>query len=144
MNSQKGVTLTSLVIYIAVSTIVISIMAVVSSFFFKNIDEIKKQDNYAAEFNKFNMFFINDVKRNKTAIVEENKITFEDGTVYQYEKSQKIILRNDVKIASNVTNLTFNLANFQATQYTTKNIITVNIYLGETFNESIEYVLKYW
>lgn len=144
MNSQKGITLTALVIYIGVSTIVISIMAVISSFFFENVDGIKKQENYASEFNKFNMFFINDVKQDKTAVVEGNKITFEDGTVYQYIKSQKTILRNDTEIASNVTNLTFKLEKYEATKNTTKNIITVNISIGESFNESIEYVLKYW
>lgn len=144
MNSQKGITLTALVIYIGVSTIVISIMAVISSFFFENVDGIKNQENYASEFNKFNMFFINDVKQNKTAVVEENKITFEDGTVYQYIKSQKTILRNNTKIASNVTSLTFNLGEYEATKNTTKNIITVNISIGENFSESIEYVLKYW
>ena len=144
MNSQKGITLTALVIYVGVSTIVISIMAVISSFFFENVDGIKKQENYASEFNKFNMFFINDVKQNKTAVVEENKITFEDGTVYQYRQSQKTILRNNTKIASNVTSLTFNFQEYEATENTTKNIITVNISIGENFSESIEYVLKYW
>ena len=41
MKSQKGVTLISLVVYIGILGIVVSIMAVVSSFFFKNIVKIK-------------------------------------------------------------------------------------------------------
>ena len=144
MSSQKGITLTSLVIYIGISTIVISIMAVISSFFFKNVDGIKKEENYPAEFNKFNMFFINDVKQNKTVVIDGNKITFEDGTVYKYSTTQKTIVRNNTKIASNVTNLTFSLEGYKATENTTKNIVTVNISIGENFSESIEYVLKYW
>ena len=63
MKSEKGITLTSLVIYIIVATIVISIMALVSSFFFSNMSIVTVQDQYAVEFNKFNMFFINDIKK---------------------------------------------------------------------------------
>ena len=82
MKSEKGITLTSLVIYIMVATIVIATMAIVSSFFFSNINLVRDQDKYAVEFNKFNMFFVNDVKNNKTAQVQTHKITFEDGTIY--------------------------------------------------------------
>ena len=57
MKSQKGVTLVALVIYIIVFTIVISILSVISSFFFSNVNFVKEQANYAPEFNKFNMFF---------------------------------------------------------------------------------------
>lgn len=56
MKSQKGVTLVALVIYIIVFTIVISILSVISSFFFSNVNFVKEQANYAPEFNKFNMF----------------------------------------------------------------------------------------
>ena len=144
MKSQKGITLTSLVIYIAISTVVISIMAVVSSFFFGNVDKVKEQDKYASEFNKFNMFFVNDIKNNKTAEVETNKIVFEDGTVYEYRKSEGAIFRNSTRITSNVTELEFNLSTYESTEKTTKNIITVSISIGENFYQSIEYVLKYW
>ncbi len=144
MKSQKGITLTSLVIYIAISTVVISIMAVVSSFFFGNVDKVKEQDKYASEFNKFNMFFINDIKNNKTANVEANKIVFEDGTVYEYSKPERAIFRNSTRITSNVTALEFNLSEYESTEKTTKNIITVGISIGENFYQSIEYVLKYW
>ena len=52
MKSQKGVTLVALVIYIIVFTIVISILSVISSFFFSNVNFVKEQANYAPEFNK--------------------------------------------------------------------------------------------
>ena len=100
MKSEKGITLTSLVIYIMVATIVIATMAIVSSFFFSNINLVRDQDKYAVEFNKFNMFFVNDVKNNKTAQIEEHKITFEDGTIYEYNTSEQAVYRNDTKITS--------------------------------------------
>ena len=58
MKSQKGVTLVALVIYIIVFTIVISILSVISSFFFSNVNFVKEQANYAPEFNKFNIFIV--------------------------------------------------------------------------------------
>ena len=42
MKSQKGVTLVALVIYIIVFTIVISILSVISSFFFSNVNFVKE------------------------------------------------------------------------------------------------------
>lgn len=56
MKSEQGVTLTSLVIYIAVATVLISTMAVMSSHFFANIQLVKNQSDYVVEYNKFNMF----------------------------------------------------------------------------------------
>ena len=102
MKSENGITLTSLVIYIVVATIVIGTMAIVSSFFFSNMNLIKDQDQYAVEFNKFNMFFVNDVKNNKTAQIQANQIIFEDGTTYQYSAENKSIYRNNVEVAKQI------------------------------------------
>ena len=41
MRSEKGVTLTALVIYIAVATVVISTMGLLSSYFYTNMKLIK-------------------------------------------------------------------------------------------------------
>ena len=89
MKSQKGVTLVALVIYIIVFTIVISILSVISSFFFSNVNFVKEQANYAPEFNKFNMFFIQDVKNNKNVTVNNNTVEFadeQDMTLIQTKK----------------------------------------------------------
>ena len=161
MKSEKGVTLTALVIYICVAMVVISIMAVISSNFYTNMDTIKSQDLYAVEFNKFNIFFINDVKNNSEATVEENntKITFEDGIVYEFRGTD--IYRDEVKIASNIQEAKFSLGTPEVIGKTTKNIVQVYLSIGKyakaesdfsnaqgevknRFNKTIEYVLKYW
>lgn len=147
MKSQKGITLISLVIYIMVATVVISTMAIVGSFFFSNMNLIQHQDQYAVEFNKFNMFFISDIKSNKTAQVEENKIIFEDGTTYEYNFNEKTIYRNETKIAKEIQSLSFTADTYLVPNTnTTKNLIKVNMSIGETsnFQKEIEYVLKYW
>ena len=85
MKSEQGVTLTSLVIYIAVATVLISTMAVMSSHFFANIQLVKNQSDYVVEYNKFNMFFIQDVTANKAASIIGTTIVFEDVTKYEYK-----------------------------------------------------------
>lgn len=144
MKSQKGVTLTSLVIYIIVATILIGTMAVLSSNSFSNIDILKDQANYAVEYNKFNIFFILDVKNNKTANVTNTQIIFEDGNKYEYKENA--IYRNEVKIANNIKSCTFTPGNYTINN-TNKNLITVNLKIGKSkkvYQKEIEYVLKYW
>ncbi len=144
MKSQKGITLTSLVIYVGISTVIISMVGLVTSFFLNNIYDIKQQDTNITEFNKFNMFFINDVKQNSDVTVGENKITFEDGTEYVYNEEEKAIYRNDTKITKNVTSFSFNVGTYKIEDTKEKKLITVNIYLGDSFAQIIEYVLRYW
>ncbi len=146
MKSQKGVTLVALVIYIIVFTIVISILSVISSFFFSNVNFVKEQANYAPEFNKFNMFFIQDVKNNKNVTVNNNTVEFADGTRYDFNSDQKAIYRNGKAIAKNIQVAVFKPSTVTI-RNTTKNIVNVNIAIGKTgslFTKDIDYVLKYW
>ena len=146
MKSQKGVTLIALVIYVIVLTIVVSILAMISSFFFSNVNFVKDKANYAPEFNKFNMFFIQDVKNNKNVTVSGNNIKFEDGTEYIFKIKQKAIYRNGKAIAKNVQAAVFTTTT-ETIRNTTKNIVNVSIAIGNTgalFTKEIDYVLKYW
>lgn len=144
MKSDKGVTLIALVIYIAVFTIVVSTMALLSSYFYNNMHLIKDDASYVVEYNKFNMFFIQDVKHNSTATIVNNVIKFEDGTIYEYKSNS--IYRNDKEIAANVKSATFNMKTYKV-ENTTKNLILVNLNIGEgekEYQKEIEYVLRYW
>lgn len=146
MKSQKGVTLVALVIYIIVFTIVISILSVISSLFFSNVNFVKEQANYAPEFNKFNMFFIQDVKNNKNVTVNNNTVEFADGTRYDFNSDQKAIYRNGKAIAKNIQVAVFKPSTVTI-RNTTKNIVNVNIAIGKAgslFTKDIDYVLKYW
>lgn len=144
MKSEQGVTLTSLVIYIAVATVLISTMAVMSSHFFANIQLVKNQSDYVVEYNKFNMFFIQEVKANKAASIIGTTIVFEDGTKYEYKDES--IYRNDKKIAKNIRTASFEPATYTVNNVT-KNLIKVNLNIGaekKSYQKQIEYVLKYW
>ncbi len=150
MISEKGITLTSLVIYVIVATIVISSIAMLSTFFFSNMNLVKDQHQYAPEFNKFNMFFLEDIKTNKSAEATDTTIIFVDGTKYEYKAEEKAIYRNNTKIAENIESVSFTKKEIlpleHATHNTTKQTITVNLSIGikNNFQKEIEYTLKYW
>ena len=144
MRSNKGITLTSLVIYMAVATLVIGSMALLGTHFYSNAELIKEPSEYVVEYNKFNMFFIEDVKTNKTATINGTTITFEDGTKYEYKGNS--IYRNNNEIAKNVQSVQFT-ADTYVVSNTTKNLITVNLNIGtseKNYEKQIEYVLRYW
>ena len=107
-----------------------------------------------SEFNKFNMYFIEDVKTNKQAEIKQLmsndgknvlQIAFEDGDTYRYIKEEKTIYKNMQKIAKNIQDLDA----MQIEDATNnKKYIEVNIKIGakdETnYEQEINYVLKYW
>lgn len=146
MKAEKGITLTSLVIYVLVATLLIGMTAMISSFFFSNMNLIKDMDKYAPEFNKFSMFFLEDVKKNSSAeVTGGNQVAFKDGTIYVYNSSEKAIYRNDTKITEKVESVVFSSSTEQVSN-TTKQIINVKMIVGGEQNSpnGIEYVLKYW
>ena len=145
MKSERGITLTALILYVVVAMVTVTAIAGLSSFFVSNMNEVKAQEKYAPEFNKFSMFFIGDVKNNKTAEVTTNQVTFEDGTVYQYRESEKAVYRNDTKITEKVDNFSF-VSSTEQISSTIKQIINVKMSIGGKVNlkNGIDYTLRYW
>ena len=145
MKSEKGITLTSLIIYLGVTMVVVTIVATFNSFFVSNMNELRAQEDYAPEFNKFSMFFIGDVKNNRTAEVTPTQVKFEDGTIYQYNASEKAVYRDGTKITEKVD--TFSFTSTQETvSTTTKQIINVKMSVKGKVNlkSGIDYTLRYW
>lgn len=146
MKSQRGVTLSTLVLYITIFLIVIGVMTTITNYFYKNVAEIKEPLTYVAEFNKFSMFFINDVKHNRIADVTDEAINFEGGTQYLYLDGK--IYRNNVEIAKNISQLRFtNVSKEIEGKY--KNMINVQMIFKNTkgedvFQRDIDFVLRYW
>lgn len=149
MSNQKGVTLISLIVYIIVLTVIISILSLVSQMFFTNIKYVTEKGKYVSEFNKFNMYFIKDVKNNKDVLeCKSNKIILEDGTIYTYNSEENSIYRNKVKICNNISNCAFSISdtNKDETGGITKKIVTVEMLIkgSKNLKSTNEYVLRYW
>ena len=98
MKSNRGVTLTILIIYIIVLVLVIGILTNISNNFYANKDYIMENGKYISEFNKFNMYFVEDAKNNSNIYsISENEIIFADGTIYTFTPALCIRERIDSK-----------------------------------------------
>ncbi len=107
MNSQKGITLVSLIVYIIGITIVISILGSLITFFYKNVISVNISGKDAVQYAKFNMFFLEDLKEDKNSIISisKNGVTFSNGNSYVFQDNR--IYRNNIKICENVGNIEF-------------------------------------
>ena len=154
MKSEKGITLAILVIYVIFFSIIIGLLAALSTYIYSNLEYINDDSVDVSEFNKFNMYFIEDVKTNKQAEIKQLmsndgknvlQIAFEDGDTYRYIKEEKTIYKNMQKIAKNIQDLDA----MQIEDATSnKKYIEIRIKIGakgETnYEQKINYVLKYW
>ena len=149
MKDQKGITMLSLVITIVVLSLVVSMLALFSSLFTSNVNIITDSTKYIGEFNKFNMYFIKDVKNNKSiySLTDTgDELVFMDGTVYTYKSEpDNGIYRNKVKICNNVTSCRF-IKEEKEEDGVKKQIVNAIIIINGTkiFNTNNKYVLKYW
>ena len=149
LKSENGITLTALVIYILVLSIVMGIMASISNFFYGNLGLVKDSAKYSGEFDKINSNLIVDVKANNHVVVnnDEKTIIFEDGTTYKYTAEDEGLYRGNNRIATNVK--VFNISKKTiVVNSVEKDILTVNIIIGNSsknlINKKIDYTLKYW
>ena len=78
MESQKGVTLTSLAVYVTMVLIVIGILAIISGTLQGNIKEIYKEGTNNYEIDKFNIYLLKEVKMqgNQISEISDNEILF--------------------------------------------------------------------
>lgn len=151
MKSEKGITLIVLSIYIIVFSIIILLLANLSSYIYSNIENINDSSVDISEINKFNMYFISDIKTNNQADVKtlsdnnQNtiQIIFQDGDVYSYVEDEKSIYKNEQKIARNIE--AFNAEGYKKNN---KTYIQVSIEIGTkdeaNYTKTTNYVLKYW
>lgn len=119
MKNQKGITLTALTIYVIVFMLVIGIVATLTSYFYKNVMNFDETTKSYAEINKFNMFFLQDIKEKGVIIqnfieVEDKKIgiTLYNSNTYEtnlYEFKNNAIYRNGKLICNNIDSLEFGM-----------------------------------
>lgn len=132
MRNNRGITLTSLVIYIIVMIIVIAVISSISLMFYNNTQNLTGQTRDMIEYNNFNNYFINEIK---TANNNIDQIS-DDGTYILFTSGNSFSLKNnkiyfnEVVIASNVNSVNFGY--YTNDQGETKDdIVTVNMEFPE-------------
>ncbi len=144
MKNEKGITLTSLVIYIVMLFIVLIMLGVIRNNFQNSIKDISEGSSIESEFNKFNIYFAKDVKieGNKVKINENNEIEFLSGNTYGFNnESKSIYLINEQQQITLLKDI--NSCTFAIDTSTGKTIITVTIDFSEGPDDTItkEYAL---
>ena len=158
LNSNRGVTLLDLTIYMIAIALVIGIMTSIRAFFFQNLGVVKETAKYAATFDSFNANFVKDVKDSEDVVIQQENnnylISFSNGVVYQYITPKEggtdqpgMIYRNSVQIATNIQFFGCEKSTVYI-QGIQKNLLKLNIAIGDTeknvFMKKMQYTLRYW
>ena len=97
MKSGKGITLISLVVYVASFLVIASIVALISNFFFSNSKVLSSQATASTEFDMLNLYLVKEAKQSGNIVIDvkedkdstdgiEKKIVFNNGNEYIFIK----------------------------------------------------------
>lgn len=156
MKSQKGITMASLGVYIVVSIIVVATLATIMANYKNSIKTMDNDAEYLSEYNKFNLYFLEEVKKPENSSMERansigtkeneyNSIKFKTGNEFMYKIKEEILYLNKstgekIKLIKNVKKCTFEFNDIDH-ETNGKNVIRVNIQIGETTPKEYTYVL---
>lgn len=155
MKEEKGITMVSLAIYIVVMTLTIAVMGSIITNFYKNTDTIQGEVKEIIEFNKFNIYFLKEIKMDNNRIdsvsysepkagekageevSEELYILFTSGNAFSIKDGK--IYYNNIKICENLKKVQISFGkNGNKLDRTIINV-TLNF---KTFNKSISYKME--
>lgn len=119
MRDNKGITLTSVIIYIIGITIVVATIATLTSFFYRNVNIEEISDDSATQYTKFSSIFTEEINRENNSVVDskiltdeegrtkESYIIFSSGNQYTFKKENQSIYKNNIKICENIETCDF-------------------------------------
>jgi len=129
MRSEKGITLTSLIIYVIAMSIVIGLIATMTKYFYGNLNYISDRTASTKEYTSFNAFITAETneKGNQVLKCENTYIVFSNGHQYTYDSDSNAIYMNKIQICSNVTSCSFSY---------NENKLTINITLDKPYTNT--------
>lgn len=140
MKNNKGITLISLVVYMAIIFIVTATIIRITTHFKSNMEDAA-DISFETEFSKLNLYLLDEVKRSDSGIqeiVDGIEIVFFSGNKYTYDPEEKTIyLNGNIKICENVDNCLFE----QKTAENGKYILTLTISV-EGIEKTTNYVIS--
>ena len=82
MKSQKGITMISLVLYVASFLVVTALVGSITTFFYNNIEILDTSVGSGSAYNRINLYFLNECKKNGNSLYAWKNVTgsFENGT----------------------------------------------------------------
>lgn len=143
MKSERGITITSLIVYIIGIVLVIAIMSVITTNFYKNVNNMTLEVNPIGEYTKFNSNFSEEVNTYNIRVLEckettdQNYIVFDNGVQYTYVPQNEAIYKNKVKICRDVKSCTFTTSIVNG-----NDVVKVKLKIGEKEYEEKMYTLK--
>ena len=148
MKKENGITLMSLVIYVIVMIIVLIVMGTIITNFYGNTESTYANVKDAIEFNKFNVYFLKEVKLKDNSVDTINLendtpyILFTSGNAFLFNNNK--IYYNNIEVCDNVKNINFekgkkNEEDGSETEDETIVAVTLNF---ENFNKTINYKLE--
>lgn len=148
MKKEKGITLVSLIIYVIVMVIVLAVMSSMISNFYSNIEGLNANVEPIVEFNKFNIYFLKEVKLyNNTVdtINSENDssyILFTSGNSFMFNSNK--IYYNNLEICDNVKSIDFEYGkknDEDGNEIEDRSVIKVSLSF-ENFSKTINYKIE--
>ena len=117
MKRQDGITLISLIIYIIALLVVMSVIIVLTGYFYKNVNIDSQASNFMTQYTKFNSYFANEINEKDIKVVESETaddgstsyISFSNKNTYTFSSKNKAIYFNEVEICRNVDKCIFSV-----------------------------------
>lgn len=117
MKKNQGITLISLIVYIIVMLIAISLITIITTSMTKNLGSVEKASKSISKINKFDMYFLSDIKNEGVSIYDVQSggyIILEDknGNIIQYVYDNNMIYRvegknnTQIQICNNISEFT--------------------------------------
>lgn len=117
MKTENGITMISVIIYVIGMLIVVSIVSVLTGYFYQNVSIHSTENNQMKQYTKFSSYFTQEVNLTGNRIVETKTyninekivsyIIFSSGNQYTFQESNQSIYQNQIKIAENVEKCIF-------------------------------------
>lgn len=154
MNNNRGITLTSLIIYIIGMLIVIATIATLTSFFYRNVDINELERLSTEQFTEFSSIFSKEINKKNNKVIEcktnievidgnDYKISyiiFSSGNQYTYKQESNTIYKNNIKVCTGIEDCDFSYKFINSIYQIKVNFKTAN--LNMTGENAVNYSMN--
>ena len=148
MKNNKGITLTSLIIFIIGLLVLVGTMSMLARYYYNNFENITIEDNASKDYTKVNNFLVNDTNSDNIENVMisdggtqltikfdnllSHRYKFEDNSIF-YLEIQDNQIKSKVRICKGVTTCVFTKTN---------KVISLNLVFNTSYVYNTSYTIK--